>query len=174
MPSSRVNWADAFKVYDMPDDFKIGLFQGSRGSNPALDYIVKFKQGRSQPRTPAHIHWATDLLIKYSHKKRLTSQYTLFLLDVYNAVLPFTTSAERDAYNLVYTGTTHIARFSGLDSYGFFGIEFLTATVELLSICEKQTPGAFMFKGVLDKFISFQNGNTDFYGLISKANYRKQ
>lgn len=172
MPPLRFRGVVAFREYDIPNDYKIGLFQGNRGHNPALDYIVKFKQGRSRLRTPSHIHWATDLLIKYSHDMTLTSQYTTFLLRVYDAVQPFTTLEQRNAYDLVYTRQEHIAPFIPLNSYGFFSIQFLTATIELFSICEKQTPGAFMFRQAIAKFVRFQEGNTDFYGLISHANHR--
>jgi hypothetical protein len=42
----------------------------------------------------------------------------------------------------------------------------LTAFIELFSICEKQTSGAFMFKGLLEMVKEYCQGKKDFYQIV--------
>jgi hypothetical protein len=46
-------------------------------------------------------------------------------------------------------------------------VEFLSALIELFIKCEKQTPGAFMFKNLLQLVRDFCNDKKDFYQLVS-------
>ena len=64
----------SFKEFQLADGTIIGVFQGSRGSHPDLDIVVKYKDKytKSGVRTPKHIHWVIDLLIKKEHDKNLS------------------------------------------------------------------------------------------------------
>jgi len=65
----------AFKEFLSKDGTVIGVFQGSYGDNPDLDIIVKYKEKGKRVRTPKHIHWAIDLLIKKEHNPELTKEF---------------------------------------------------------------------------------------------------
>jgi len=45
----------------------LAIYQGSRGGNPDLDFIVKYKKTNSKLRAPSHTHWIVDLIIKSEH-----------------------------------------------------------------------------------------------------------
>ena len=38
-------------------DTKVAIYQGNRGENPDLDFIVKYKEKGKRLRTPSHTHW---------------------------------------------------------------------------------------------------------------------
>jgi hypothetical protein len=48
---------------------EIAIYQGSRGENPHLDFIVKYKEEGKRLRTPSHTHWIVDLLMKGEKNK---------------------------------------------------------------------------------------------------------
>ena len=45
----------------------IGVFAGNRGYNPDHDILIKYKEDGKRVRTPKHIHWVIDVLIKKEH-----------------------------------------------------------------------------------------------------------
>ncbi len=57
-------------------------------------------------------------------------------------------------------------RYNELNSCGYYSISTLTAFIELFSLCEKQTTGAFMFKGLLEMVKEYCEGKKDFYQIV--------
>ena len=72
----------SFKEIRLRDGTVIGIFQGSRGDNPDLDIIIKYKEVEKRVRTPKHIHWVIDILIKKSHDRELTLEFVRYLRDM--------------------------------------------------------------------------------------------
>ena len=95
----------AFKEFHLKGGEVIGVFQGSFGKKPELDIIVKFKDKytKSVPRTPKHMHWAIDILLKKEHNKELTLEFVKYLLDVYDKVAAFRTKEEQQKCELRFT-----------------------------------------------------------------------
>jgi hypothetical protein len=58
------------------------------------------------------------------------------------------------------------AKYPQLQGHGYYSVETLTAFVELFSKCEKQTDGAFMFRGLLSLVKDYCEGKKDFYQII--------
>jgi len=50
----------------------IGVFPGSRGYNPDHDILIKYQEDGKRLRTPKHIHWVIDMLIKKEHNRELS------------------------------------------------------------------------------------------------------
>ena len=48
----------------LEDDSVVVIYQGSRGANPELDYIIKYKAPDKRLRAPSHTHWIVDLIVK--------------------------------------------------------------------------------------------------------------
>ena len=46
------------------DNVTIGVFAGSRGHKPEHDILIKYQEYGKRIRTPKHIHWVIDVLIK--------------------------------------------------------------------------------------------------------------
>ena len=154
--------------YKISDNTVVAIFQGFRGENPDLDFIVKYKEPGKRLRTPSHTHWIVDLIVKGEINRLSTLDLVKELIEVYDAINPFQTVEERDNYELIYAN--EIARdFSLLDGTGSLSLELIGTLVELFSKCEKQTTGAFMFKSMLTLSKDYLEGKKDYYQIIGTS-----
>ncbi|MFH1316949.1 MAG: hypothetical protein ABII01_05515 [Candidatus Woesearchaeota archaeon] len=71
----------AIKEIKLPDGTIIRVFEGSRGANPDHDILIKYQEQSKRLRTPKHIHWVIDLLIKKEHDWELTLKFMKYLRD---------------------------------------------------------------------------------------------
>ena len=147
------------------DRTTIAIYQGVRGENPELDFIVKYKEEGKRLRTPSHTHWIVDLLVKSEHNKELLLSYVNNLILIYENSEPFNCVEERDTYELRHNYVMDL-RYNELNGCGYYTISTLTAFIELFSICEKQTTGAFMFKGLLEMIKEYCEGKKDYYQIV--------
>jgi hypothetical protein len=144
---------------------KVAIYQGSRGENPDLDFIVKYKERGKRLRTPSHTHWIVDLLVKAEYNKNLLSSYVTDLINVYDETTPFTNVEERDTYELTKMNDME-DKYWLLNGHGYYSVKTLTSLVELFSKCEKQSTGAFMFKTLLELVKDYCDGKKDFYQIV--------
>lgn len=142
------------------------IYQGSRGDNPDLDFIIKYKTESTRLRAPSHTHWIVDLIIKSEYSPNDISNYIKEWIEIYDKVEPFKSKEERDSYRLVYN-EYFSEKYYYLENSGAFSIEFLSGMIELFIKCEKQTQGAFMFKNLLNLVKEYCDGKKDFYQVIS-------
>ena len=49
--------------WELIDGNTFVIYQGSRGGNPELDYIIKYKAPNKRLRAPSHTHWIFDVLL---------------------------------------------------------------------------------------------------------------
>jgi hypothetical protein len=56
--------------------------------------------------------------------------------------------------------------FDDLNGCGYYKMDTLTSFIELFSINEKQTSGAFMFKTLLELVKDYCDGKKDFYQVV--------
>lgn len=158
----------SFKEFKLENGTVIGVFQGSRGENPDLDIIVKYKEPGKQVRTPKHIHWAIDLLLKRQQNEELTKDFAQYLLNMWNAVEPFRTKEDQSRCELSLSGKEDLSRFIELDDYGEYSVEFIAKVLELIMIQEKTgLSTAFMFRGVLKAI----HDEGDIFSIVSAASY---
>ena len=151
------------KTWSFNDQTEIGIYQGFRGENPDLDFIVKYKSKGQRLRTPSHTHWIVDLLVKCEYSKKIVGEYVQTMLDYYERTEPFNTIDERNNYKLSFYRTFD---YDSLNQHGYYSIETLTAFIELFTKCEKQTTGAFMFKTLLQLVKDYCDGKKDFYQIV--------
>jgi len=154
--------------YKLSDNTVVAIFQGFRGENPDLDFIVKYKEKDKRLRTPSHTHWIVDLVIKGETNKELTLSFVNSLIIVYDNTQPFQTVEERNNYQLKYVDGL-VKHYNGLNSLGALSIELITTLVELFSKCEKQTTGAFMFRSMLTLTKEYLEGKKDYYQIIGTS-----
>ena len=154
--------------YKLSDNTIVAIFQGFRGENPDLDFIVKYKEKDKRLRTPSHTHWIVDLVIKGETNKELTLSFVNSLIIVYDNTQPFQTVEERNNYQLKYVDGL-VKHYTELNSLGALSIELITALVELFSKCEKQTTGAFMFRSMLTLTKEYLEGKKDYYQIIGTS-----
>jgi hypothetical protein len=153
------------KYWKTDDVTHVGIYQGSRGERPDLDFILKYKQEGKRLRTPSHTHWIVDLLVKAESNKELLLSYVNNLIEIYDNNNPFTSVEERSNYELKYTNIMNL-RYNDLNAHGYYSISTLTAFIELFSLCEKQSTGAFMFRGLLTLVKEYCEGKKDFYQIV--------
>ena len=161
----RVESTNQFK---MGDDTIVAIFQGFRGENPDLDFIVKYKEPNKRLRTPSHTHWIVDLIVKGEVYPTETLSLVKDLINIYDSVNPFTSKEERDSYELTYS-LDLVEKYSTLNNTGSLSIELIGTLVELFSKCEKQTSGAFMFKSMLTLTQDYFEGKKDYYQVIGTS-----
>ena len=157
---------DPIKSWELSDGNTIAIYQGSRGANPELDYIIKYRSHKSKLRAPSHTHWIVDLIVKTEHDPYLVKDFLSEWIDIYDRTEPFKTKEERSQYELLYRDY-FVEKYFGLENLGSFSVEFLSILIELFIKCEKQSPNAFMFKNLLGLVKSFTEGKKDFYQIVS-------
>jgi hypothetical protein len=149
----------------MNDDTLIAIYQGFRGENPELDFILKYKEHGKRLRTPSHTHWIVDLLVKSEQNKNKVGRFIGLMLERYYQLEPFSTVEERNQYELEEPFRIDV-EFDDLNGYGYYKMDTLTSFIELFSINEKQTSGAFMFKTLLELVKDYCDGKKDFYQVV--------
>jgi len=158
----------SFKEFLMEDETKIGIFKGSRGHNPDLDIIIKYQEKGKRVRTPKHIHWVIDMLIKKEHNKELSLKFLKYLRDMYERVDGFKNKEDRDNCELKETTSEKLKKFVELNQYGEYSVEFIGHLIELMIKMEKNMPEdnpARVFKELMDSMLKEE----EIFVIVSKA-----
>src|SRR3989338_4353958 len=114
----------AVKEIKLSDGTIIAVFEGSRGHNPDHDILIKYQEQGKRLRTPKHIHWVIDLLIKKEHDKELTLKFMKYLRDMYDKVDGFKSAEERSHFEFKETTTAKLKPVEELNKYGEYKAEF--------------------------------------------------
>jgi hypothetical protein len=146
----------------------ISIYQGNRGANPELDYIVKYLAPKKRLRAPSHTHWIVDLLLKAEANKQMVKEFVEEWHNLYDTIESFKSDEERKRFTPFYKHYM-MGKYYMLSPYGDFSIEFLSVLIELFTKCEKQSPGAYMFKNMLGLVKDYCDGKKDFYQIISHS-----
>jgi len=160
--------ANSFKEIKMSDGTVLGVFEGSRGANPDHDILLKYQEKGKRVRTPKHIHWVIDLLIKKEHNKDLTLRFMNYLRGMYERVEPFKSKEDRQRCELTETTEERLKEFDELNEYGEYRVDFIGHLIELMIKMEKNTPPekpARVFKELMDAMIQ----EKEIFAIVSKA-----
>ncbi len=162
---------ESFKEFKLKNEVVIGIFQGSYGNAPELDILIKYQKLDGRVRTPKHIHWAIDLLIKKEHNPKLTKEFAKYLSEMWDKITSFQTKEEQQKCELKFTASAKLKKFEPLNKYGEYSVEFIGHIVELFMIEEKTgNHEAFMFKKLLDAIYT----GKDIFSVVSTASFRGQ
>ena len=156
------------KEITLPDGTIIGVFEGSRGSNPDHDILIKYQENGKRLRTPKHIHWVIDLLIKKEHDRELTLKFMRYLRNMYEKVEAFKSKEDRKLCVLKETTPERLKPFEKLNKYGEYKVEFIGHLIELMIKMEKNTPPekpARVFRELMDAMIQ----EKEIFVIVSKA-----
>lgn len=146
----------SIKEIPLSDGTIIGVFEGDRGFIKDHDIIIKYKEKNKQIRTPKHIHWVIDLLIKKQHKPELTLKFMRYLREMYDKVDGFKSKEDRAKFVLKETSKDKLKQFEELNRYGEYKVEFIGHLIELMIKMEKNTPPekpAKVFRELMDAMI---------------------
>lgn len=147
-----------------------------QGSISEYDILVKYRQKEarqwSRVRTPKHIHWAVDVLIKMHSEKDKTKEFLEFLIGIWNNTKGIKSAKERETLlsieHLLETNRSEIAKYGKLGEKGEYSISFLILLAKLLMIQEKTNlETAYMFKKLLDAL----KAGKDIFKIVSLATH---
>lgn len=159
------------KTFQVNDKTIIAIYEGSLSD---LDILIKYRQklknGKwSNIRTPKHIHWTVDILLKMQTYKDLTTEFLNFFIDIWNNTKPLKSEEERqslDLEKLLHLSEKEIETFKDLSMKGEYSVRFLILLAKLLMLQEKTNrEDAYMFKKVLD---GLKEGR-DLFSILSTA-----
>lgn len=165
-------------VFQVNDSYILGVYQGRLSE---FDLLLKFRQkdsttksGWSRIRTPKHIHWAVDLLLKMNSEPIKTKEFLSFLLDYWNnKVEPIKTKNERDnllSNQLITEVNNEADNYLELANKGEYSVKFLILIAKLLMYQEKTNyPKAYMFKDLL---AALESGE-DIFKIVRIATHSK-
>lgn len=160
--------------FPVNDHFQIGIYQGTLSD---FDILIRYKQlinnEWSRARTPKHIHWAVDILIKQYENPEDTNRFLDFLLRHWKSVTPMMSAQDRD--NILNTNTlmnqvnAEALQYPELAEKGEYSIKFLILLAKLLMVQEKTNyHEAYMFKNLLEQLKS----HSDIFSVVSIATHR--
>ena len=165
-------------IIKVNDTYILAVYQGSLSE---YDLLIRYRQrdkstksGWSRIRTPKHIHWAVDAIIKMQHNDEETKKFLEFLINLWDTqIQPLKSREERDLLlnveKLKKEANIEANRYPQLANKGEYSIKFLYLIAKLLMVQEKTNlSNAYMFKNFLDdlkfhkdiyKFVSIDTHN---------------
>ena len=142
-----------------------------------MDVIIKYRQKENERwgrlRTPKHIHWAIDILIKQYQEDEVTSRLLDFFIDMWdNHISPWTSEKERDSFlneqNLMNEVNAEAENYPTLANKGEYSVKFLILLAKLLMAQEKTNRhDAYMFRNLLRQLKNHDN----IYKIVSTATF---
>ncbi len=143
----------------------VWVYQWDRWEVPELDILVKYKEGTKRLRTPKHIHWVIDILIKKEHNRELTLNFLNYLYSHYENIDRFGDKNEQENCSIEFFTNEALSDFKDLDNYWEYSIEFIGCFLELFIRMEKNHPNPFVFKDLMETLIQ----EDDIFRIVSKA-----
>ncbi|MBP7506428.1 MAG: hypothetical protein KA807_01290 [Prolixibacteraceae bacterium] len=138
-----------------------------KGSLSKFDLLIKYRQledGKwSRIRTPKHIHWAVDILIKQHSENKTTTKFIEFLINMWdNKIQPIKSEEQRKKIlnqdTLLEEVNYEALSYPSLANKGEYSIKFLILMAKLLMIQEKTNyEQAFMFRDLLEQLKNHKN-----------------
>ncbi|MCL2438138.1 MAG: hypothetical protein FWC99_03475 [Coriobacteriia bacterium] len=166
---------DPLIVVPINGEYLLGVYQGNLSQH---DILLRYKQkdasGKwSRLRTPKHIHWTVDVLIKLNEDESETKRFLDFLIRHWQHTQPIMTASERDDLLNVTTLLAEVQgeaeHYKSLSAIGEYSVKFLFLVAKLLMVQEKTNRAdAYMFGKVLDKL----KDDDDIFSVIHAATFR--
>lgn len=149
-------------------DYIIFVFQGELSK---FDIIVKYKKDGKRIRTPKHIHWVVDILMKMQADETLAKKYLTAIQNCWNNCAPLTDNNFYTLKALIENGENdiEIEQYFSLNAFGEYDVEFLYVLMELLAVQEKTNRAdAYMFGKIIEELLK---PDRDIFKIISAAGF---
>ncbi len=162
--------AGAFRTYKTKDGTLIGLFQGSRGVNPRLDFVIKILIPGSDKvlRPPTHTFWVVDLLLKIPQYRKEVREIVEYYINYYSTTAPFSSAEERNDYQLE-TLKDITSKYSRIEQDYTLSLDYVATGIELFCKNEKINPGAYMFRDLLLALRDYIDGKLHYTEVLQAA-----
>jgi len=161
------------KIYFF-ENFCVGVYKGSFSE---FDLLVKYKKFDNvtgkwrRLRTPKHIHWTVDMLLKMEYDRNLAISLLNFFLEKWDSVKPLKKKNEQDSFlsdKLLIETQDELVKFNKL-SGGEYSITFLMLIAKLLMTQEKTNmEKAYMFKRLL---VELKKTPSDIHSIVAVATH---
>ena len=142
-----------------------------QGNLSQFDIVIKYKKDGKRIRTPKHIHWVVDILMKMQGNEELTKEYLLAIQNCWNTCVPLSNNDFDTLKDLIETGEKDIkiGQFFDLNVFGEYDVEFLYVLMELLAVQEKTNRAdAYMFGKIIEELLETDR---DIFKIISTAGF---
>lgn len=149
-------------------EYIVYVFQGKLSQ---FDILVKYKKGDSRIRTPKHIHWVVDVLMKMQGNERLTREYLQAIQNCWLTCEPLPNNDFATIRTLIERGerAVDIERYSALNSFGEYKVDFLYVLMELLAVQEKTNRAdAHIFGEILEDLLE---DDRDIFKIVQAAGF---
>lgn len=149
-------------------EYTVYVFPGSLSPN---DILIKYKKGAGRMRTPQHIHWAVDILLKRENDKALTAEFLQAIEKLWRESKPLKDRKFETLKSLLESGegVVDLKHFAKLNKYGEYDVDFIYALMRLLATQEKTNyEGAYMFGNVIEQLLKEE---LDVFKVVSTAGF---
>lgn len=149
-------------------NYIIYVFQGTLSQ---FDIVIKYKKDGTRIRTPKHIHWVVDILMKMQRNEALAKRYLRAIQNCWNTCVPLTNNDYATLKTLIKNGENNIdiEQYFALNTYGEYDVEFLYVLMELLAVQEKTNRAdAYMFGRIIEELLE---ADRDIFKIISTAGF---
>ena len=149
-------------------DYIIYVFQGNLSQ---FDIVIKYKKDGKRIRTPKHIHWVVDILMKMQGNEELAKKYLLAIQKCWNTCVPLSNNDFETLKGLIENGEKdiEIEQYFDLNAFGEYDVEFLYVLMELLAVQEKTNRAdAYMFGKIIEELLE---ADRDIFKIISTAGF---
>lgn len=149
-------------------DYIIYVFQGNMSQ---FDIVIKYKKDGKRIRTPKHIHWVVDLLMKMQGNEEIAKKFLLAIQNCWNTCVPLSNNDFQTLKDLIENGEKDIAieQYFDLNAFGEYDVEFLYVLMELLAVQEKTNRAdAYMFGKIIEELLETDR---DIFKIISTAGF---
>ena len=163
-------------VAEINGTFIIAAYQGALSE---FDVLIKYRQKHSgkwsRIRTPKHIHWAVDILIKMHEEPDKTKEFLSYLLEVWENTVPLKDEDARkkilDINFLIKENEESFNKYKDLSKKGEYSIKFLILLAKLLMIQEKTNlETAYRFRNLIN---ALKEGK-DIFKIVSIATHNRR
>lgn len=177
MPNQNVsmicNGQEPLCVIPINGTYILGIYKGTLSD---FDILLRYRQKEgerwSRIRTPKHIHWAVDMLIKHYSEPQETDLLLDSLLKQWEKTVPLE-SEESQEYllspeRLLADVNDEAMKYNKLTGKGEYSVKFLILIAKLLMVQEKTNRhDAYMFKNLLEKLKEHKN----IFEIVSTATF---
>lgn len=167
------NGQEPLCVIPINGTYILGIYKGTLS---AFDILLRYRQKEgerwSRIRTPKHIHWAVDMLIKHYSEPHETDLLLDSLLNQWEQTIPLE-SKEAQEYllsseRLLDDVNDEAMKYDNLAGKGEYSVKFLILIAKLLMVQEKTNRhDAYMFKNLLEKLKEHRN----IFEIVSTATF---
>ncbi len=151
----------------------LGIYKGTLSD---FDILLKYRQKEgekwSRVRTPKHIHWAVDMLIKHYSEPHETDLLLKSLLNQWEQIVPLESRDDQERLlspdKLLADVNEEAEKYNNLAGKGEYSVKFLILIAKLLMVQEKTNRhDAYMFKNLLEKLKEHRN----IFEIVSTATF---